>query len=83
MKRPLFAAAACAAILLMGQTAVASECKVDVEDPFDLDEAAIAEIYNCISASMAEGYAAEGDAVGTAYRTWTVSSTRPAVAGGA
>ncbi|NCQ25574.1 MAG: recombinase [Rhodobacteraceae bacterium CG17_big_fil_post_rev_8_21_14_2_50_63_15] len=81
MKRPLFAAAACAAILLMGQTAVASECKVDVEDPFDLDEAAIAEIYNCISASMAEGYAAEGDAVGTAYRTWTVSSTRPAVAG--
>lgn len=81
MKRPLFAAAASAAILMMGQTAMGSECKVNVEDPFDLDAAAITEIYDCIKAEMAEGYAKEGDAVATAYRDWTVTATRPAVQG--
>ncbi|SEL83833.1 Cytochrome P460 [Roseovarius azorensis] len=81
MKHPLFAAAALAASLMMGQTAMASECKVDVEDPFDLDAAAVDEIYDCIKATMAESYAKEGDEVAVAYRDWTVTSTRPAVAG--
>ena len=30
---------------------------------------------------MAEGYAAAGDEVGSSYRNWSVTSTRPAVAG--
>ena len=81
MKHPLFAAAVLAASLMMGQTAMASECKVDVEDPFDLDAAAVDEIYDCIKATMAQDYAKEGDEVAIAYRDWTVTSTRPAVAG--
>lgn len=81
MKRPLFAAAACAAILMTGQTALASECKVDVQDPFDLDAAAVTEIYDCIKAELAEGYAKEGDPVASAYRDWTVTAIRPAVQG--
>ncbi len=81
MKNPLFAAAVLAASLMMGQTAMASECKVDVEDPFDLDAAAVDEIYDCIKAKMAQDYAKEGDEVAVAYRDWTVTSTRPAVAG--
>ena len=55
MKRQLFAAATLAASLMMGQTAAASDCKVDVEDPFDLEAAAISEIYDCIKAEMVEG----------------------------
>ncbi len=81
MKRQLFAAATLAASLLMGQTAVASECKVDVTDPFDLDAAAITEIYDCLKDEMVESYSKEGNEVAAAYRDWTVSSTRPAVAG--
>ena len=81
MKRQLFAAATLAASLMMGQTAVASDCKVDVEDPFDLEAAAISEIYDCIKAEMVENYTKGDNEVAATYRDWTVTSTRPAVAG--
>lgn len=81
MKRQLFAAATLAVSLLMGQTAVASDCKVDVEDPFDLEAAAITEIYDCIKAEMVEKYTKGDNEVAASYRDWTVSSTRPAVVG--
>lgn len=81
MKRQLFAAAATfAASLTMAPLAHAA-CAVDVTDPFELDAAAIDEIYSCLKDEMAEKYAKEGDEVAAAYRDWTVSSTRPAVAG--
>ena len=81
MKRQLFAAAATfAASLTMAPVAHAA-CAVDVTDPFELDAAAIDEIYTCLKDEMAEKYAKEGDEVATAYRDWTVTSTRPAVAG--
>ncbi|SEM87545.1 Cytochrome P460 [Roseovarius tolerans] len=81
MKRQLFAAAATfAASLTMAPLAHAA-CAVDVTDPFELDAAAIDEIYTCLKDEMAEKYAKEGDEVAAAYRDWTVSSTRPAVAG--
>lgn len=81
MRHQFFAAATLVAGLMMGQAAVAADCPVSVEDPFELDEAAIAEIYACIKDDLAAGYAKEGDAVATAYRGWTVTGTRPAVAG--
>lgn len=81
MKRQLFAAATLAAGLMMGQTAAAADCKVDVTDPFDLEAAAINEIYECIKAEMVEKYTKGDNDVAAAYRDWTVSSTRPAVAG--
>ncbi|KNX41718.1 hypothetical protein ROTO_16890 [Roseovarius tolerans] len=81
MKRQLFAAAATfVASLTMAPLAHAA-CAVDVTDPFELDAAAIDEIYTCLKDEMAEKYAKEGDEVAAAYRDWTVSSTRPAVAG--
>lgn len=61
--------------------AYAEGCTVDVEDPFDLEAAQINEIYDCIKAKMLEGYTKGDDAVASAYRDWTVTSTRPAVAG--
>lgn len=81
MKPQLFAAATLLASMTLGQTAFAADCAVDVEDPFALEAAAIEEIYACIKDDLAAGYATEGDAVASAYRDWTVSSTRPAVAG--
>ena len=76
--RTLLAAATATAI---SATAASAACKVDVEDAFDLSEADVNEIYACLKDAMAEGYAKTGDEVGTAYRSWTVTSTRPAVAG--
>ena len=81
MKRQFFAAATLAASLMMGQTAAASDCKVDVADPFDLEAAQITEIYDCIEAEMVENYTKGDNEVAATYRDWTVSSTRPAVAG--
>ncbi|EPX80669.1 cytochrome P460 family protein [Litoreibacter arenae] len=76
-----FIAATAAATALMATGAHAADCAIDVEDPFDLEAAQITEIYDCLKDTMAEGYAKEGDEVAVNYRAWTVSSTRPAVAG--
>ncbi len=81
MKRQLFAAAATFAASLTIAPLAHAACAVDVTDPFELDAAAIDEIYTCLKDEMAEKYAKEGDEVATAYRDWTVTSTRPAVAG--
>ncbi|GFE65257.1 cytochrome P460 family protein [Litoreibacter roseus] len=61
--------------------AQAADCTVNAADPFDLGEADVTELYACIEGKMAEGYAKEGHEIGTAFRSWTVTSTRPAVAG--
>ncbi|MGK8232739.1 cytochrome P460 family protein [Roseovarius sp. MS2] len=81
MNRLLFAAATLMASLSFAQTAHAAECTVAVDDPFALEAAAIEEIYACIKDEMVAGYTKEGDAVAGAYRDWTVTSSRPAVAG--
>ncbi|WP_226779463.1 cytochrome P460 family protein [Oceaniglobus trochenteri] len=60
--------------------ALAQDCTAE-GDAFDLDAAAVAALYDCIEGTMAAQYAAEGDSVGTQYREWQVTSTRPAVAG--
>jgi len=60
----------------------AQECtNVGVEDFFDLDEAQVIDVYNCLEGKMAEGYAKEGDEVGSSFRDWTVTATRAAVQG--
>ncbi|TDT75309.1 cytochrome P460 [Litoreibacter halocynthiae] len=76
-----FVAAATTATALLATAASAADCAVDVEDPFDLEAAQINEIYDCLKDAMAEGYAKEGDEVASSFRSWTVTSTRPAVAG--
>lgn len=69
------------AALTIGAGAASACDAIDVEDAFDLDEAAINALYTCLGDKMAEGYAKGGDAVGSAYRDWQVTATRPAVAG--
>ena len=61
--------------------AYAAECKTDVEDPFDLGEAEINEIYACLKDKMLAGYTKGDDAVAAVYRDWAPTATRPAVAG--
>ena len=70
-----------AAFAAMSTSALAADCAVDVEDPFDLEAAQITEIYDCISAKMIEGYTKGDNEVAAAYRDWTPTATRPAVAG--
>lgn len=60
----------------------AQDCKaVTVEDAFDLDEAAIAALYECLKDDMAAGYAKQDDPIGKNYRNWIVTATAPAVQG--
>jgi len=81
MKRQVFAAAMIAGAQLMATTAFAADCPVDVTDPFDLEADAVVALYDCMKDAMAAGYSKQGDEVGSAYRDWTVTSTRPAVTG--
>ncbi len=76
-----FIAATTTATALMASAAIAADCAFDVEDAFDLEAAQIDKISACLKDAMAEGYAKQGDEVGSNFRSWTVSSTRPAVAG--
>lgn len=75
------AAATTATLLMATAASAATDCPVDVADPFDLEAAQITEIYDCLKDAMAEGYAKAGDEVGSNFRSWTVTSTRPGVAG--
>lgn len=77
--KTLFSAAA---LCLFAGAASAQDCAaVTVEDSFDLDEAAVNILYDCLKDKMAEGYAKGGHEVGSTFRDWTVTATRPAVAG--
>lgn len=78
--RTTFIAVATTTTLITSAT-YAADCAVDAEDPFDLEAAQIHQIYECISDALAKGYAKEGDEIASNFRSWTVSSTRPAVAG--
>ncbi len=62
-------------------TVFAADCKVDVEDPFDLEAAGVVALYDCLKDKMVEGYTKGDNEVAAEYRNWAVTSTRPAVAG--
>ncbi|WP_299738466.1 cytochrome P460 family protein [uncultured Roseobacter sp.] len=69
------------AFSLTATASYAADCPVNVESAFDLEEAEVVALYDCVKDAMATGYAKQGDEVGSTYRSWTVTSTRPAVAG--
>ncbi len=79
MKYTSFVAAA--AFAMTASMAAADCADVTVEDAFDLDETAINALYDCLGDKMAEGYAKQGDEIGSNFRNWTITATRPAVAG--
>jgi len=60
--------------------ATAPDCPAP-DDPYSMDDAAVLALYDCIKDAMAAGYAKAGDPVGSNYRNWTVSSTRPGISG--
>ncbi|MFY0310331.1 cytochrome P460 family protein [Leisingera sp. D0M16] len=60
--------------------AFAQDCPVE-GDPAALEAEAVVKIYECIEAKMAEGYTANGDPVGSEFRSWQVTSARPAQPG--
>lgn len=71
-----------AGLTLAASTAHAQDCaQVGVESAWEMDEAQIIALYDCLESAMADGYAREGDEIASAYRGWTLTSTRPAVAG--
>jgi len=76
-----FGVAAFVASLFMSTAAFAQDCPIDVEDPFDLDEAGVNALYACINEKMVAGYSKAGHEVGSQFRNWAVTATRPAVAG--
>lgn len=78
--KPYLAALAVAGFAMTG-AAHAAECKTDVEDAFDLDGAAIDEIYACIKDQMLEGYTKGENEVAAVFRDWAPTQVRPAVAG--
>lgn len=78
MKKTLLAAGAALSITSAAQAA--DTCVIE-GDHWDLDEAGVAALYDCISARMVEGYTKGDDPVAPVYRDWTVTATRAAVAG--
>lgn len=71
-----------AGLALSGTQAFADDCtNVGVESAWDLEEAQVVALYDCLKDKMAAGYAKAGDETGSAFRDWTATSTRPAVAG--
>ncbi|UWQ22578.1 cytochrome P460 family protein [Jannaschia sp. W003] len=73
--------AATAAVLLLLAAPAGAEGYVVEGDPWELGEAGVSELYGCMEARMAAGYASGGDPAAVAYRGWTAAATRPAVAG--
>ncbi|WP_299782303.1 cytochrome P460 family protein [uncultured Roseobacter sp.] len=59
----------------------AADCAYNAESPFDLEQSEIDVLYDCVKDAMAEGYAKQGDATGSEYRSWTVTATSAAVQG--
>lgn len=80
MKLMTIAAAAAAAATLGPTGASAQECVFE-QDIYDLDEAGMAQLYDCIDDALVEAYGREGDAVGSVYRDWQVTSTGAFVPG--
>lgn len=79
---PLLKIAAVVSVALVSNTAAhAQDCQVSTIEPFDLTEADIAGIYDCIGDRMVEGYTQGGDMVAKNYRNWAVTGTRHGVAG--
>lgn len=69
-----------AVLALFATPLIAQDCPQE-GDPWDLEGAEVAALYACIEAAMAATYAKSGNDLATSYRSWQVTSTRPAVAG--
>lgn len=62
-------------------SAAAQDCTSTETDPFELDDAAVTELYDCIKGALVEGYSSGDNATAKEYRDWAATATRPGVAG--
>lgn len=76
-KKVVMALGAGLAAALVGTSTQAQDCLVEAPDAYEMTEEQIVALYACIEAAMPEAYAKEGNAIGAAYRSWTVTGTRP------
>jgi len=75
-------AAVASAVLFTSSAAMAQEaCPVSVLEPFDLTEADVNEIYDCMKDRLTAAYTKQGNKVAENYRNWAPTATRAAVAG--
>lgn len=74
--------AAGVAVLMMGAgtAAQAEDCVFD-KDIVDFEQTDIDALYACVSDTLAENYAKQGDEVGSVYREWQATATGPAAPG--
>ena len=78
--RTILATATALAALAAAPALAQDACTIE-GDHWDMGDAEVAALYDCIEARMVEGYTKEGNAVAAEYRGWTPSATRMAVAG--
>ncbi len=71
---------AAAVISLSTGTAHAQDCKTD-KDPYDLVDAEVLALYDCIKDAQLAGYSAGDNAWAAEYRDWNATATRPALPG--
>lgn len=81
MNRFLNFAAVLSTALFTGGAALAEDCAVSVVEPFDLTETDLTRIYACMKDKLTAGYTKQGNKIAENYRNWTVTGTRPGVAG--
>ncbi|SFI90562.1 cytochrome P460 family protein [Jannaschia pohangensis] len=75
------AAATFASAMTLALPAAAQDACAVEGDRWDLDDAGVAALYDCMEGQMLDAYTKEGDAIAGAYRDWTITATRAAVAG--
>lgn len=82
MHRFVVAAAAtfATALTFAAPASAADDCAI-AEDRFEMDDAAVTALYDCMADRMLEGYNKEGDEIAAQYRDWQITATRAAVAG--
>jgi len=86
MKYALVTAAGFAAAFMMAGNAAQAQqqdpnCTSDAESVWDMSAEEVESFYACMEDWMKQCYAQNGHDVASVYRDWTVTSTRPAVAG--
>lgn len=82
MKLHTSLAATAFGLALTATSALAEDCAViTVEDQFELEADEIVALYDCLADKLAEGYGKADGEVGTNYRSWAPTSTRPAIQG--
>ncbi len=76
-----FAAIVSATLFTSGAAMAQQDCPVSILDPYDLEEADINSIYDCMKDRLVEGYSKQGNKIAENYRNWAVTGTRMGVAG--